>query len=268
MCIIDVHMVDKSFAKNISSFLHSLGLSPEEASLYLSMVKHGTSTPLQLSRYTGINRTKVYRTLDVLTAKKLAIQEINSNSTSVTAASTERIEELVRHKQRIAAQLSHHYSDVARALTMMSAERHADTKVRFYRGKSGLEQMIWNVLKARSEVVGYTCRDLDDFVGEKFMNEFVSEFIRRNLHMRDVYGPGYVKSVHKLHDWAGHVSSRYIPNSVLSIPHQMDIYDDIVTFYNWHEGEVFGVEICSEKVALHQKQLFELVWEKSVPHEG
>ena len=54
--------------------------------------------------------------------------------------------------------------------------------------------------------------------------------------------------------------SRYLPSSILSIDHQTDIYDDVVAFYNWHEGEVFGVEIYNDKVASMQRQIFEILW--------
>ncbi|MBI5452275.1 hypothetical protein HY945_02345 [Candidatus Gottesmanbacteria bacterium] len=40
----------------------------------------------------------------------------------------------------------------------------------------------------------------------------------------------------------------------------MDIYNEIVSIYHWHEGEIFGVEIYNEKVANMQRQLFEMVW--------
>lgn len=256
-------MVDNSIYKNLTDFLCSLGLTREEALIYVSLSEHGTSTPLQLARYTGINRTKVYRTLDDLADKKLVIVEIAEHSTTVTAAPLERIEDMVRSKQQRVAKLAQNYPDMARMLASLGVQKQADTKVRFYRGKKGLEQMIWNVLKARSEIVGYTYRDLSDFVGTKFMDDFAHEFVRRNLTMRDIYGDEYRRSAHESQDWDGHIESRYLPDNILTIPHQMDIYDEVVSFYNWHEGEVFGVEIINPKVAFHQKQLFELVWEKA-----
>jgi hypothetical protein len=44
-----------------------------------------------------------------------------------------------------------------------------------------------------------------------------------------------------------------------------DIYDDIVSYYNWHEGEVFGVEIYNKHVANAQRTFFEMLWAKSKP---
>lgn len=258
-------MVDNSVSKQITTYLRGLGLTNEEASIYVALTEHGSSTPLRLSRFTGINRTKVYRTIESLAKRKLAAVEIDHHSTRVTPSDLTQLSNLVRHKQQRAAQIAHDFPEIEQQLASLGATQSADTKVRFYRGRHGIEQMVWNVLKAHSEIVGYTYRDLSDFVGETFMDEFVSEFVRRNLTMRDVYGDEYVKSEHTHYDWMGHVKSRFISDHILTIPHQMDIYDDVVTFYNWHEGEVFGVEIRNEKVSSHQRQLFELAWGKATP---
>lgn len=54
--------------------------------------------------------------------------------------------------------------------------------------------------------------------------------------------------------------SGYIPSALLNFNHQVDIYNNVVSFYNWHEGEVFRVEIYNDKIARMHKQLFEIVW--------
>ncbi|EKD96520.1 MAG: hypothetical protein ACD_24C00009G0001 [uncultured bacterium] len=40
----------------------------------------------------------------------------------------------------------------------------------------------------------------------------------------------------------------------------MDIYNDVLALYNWHKGEVFGVEIYNDKITAMQKQIFEVLW--------
>lgn len=42
----------------------------------------------------------------------------------------------------------------------------------------------------------------------------------------------------------------------------MDIYNDVVAYSNWHRGEVFGVEIYNQQVAMFQKQMFEIIWQQ------
>ncbi len=249
--------------QELRGYLQKFGLTSDEASVYLELLEKGQGTPLSISRLTGVNRTKVYRLIDQMEKSKLVVQEIRDKTTMVSPAPIERVEELLKQKQGVVAELSKNWSEAATMLSQMQASRQAETKVKYYKGKSGIEQMVWNVLKAKKEILGYTFRDLSHFVGAKFMNSFVEEFKLRNLKMRDIYSDEYLASQPIDNNWAGKIDSRYLPGNILAIPHQMDIYDDVVTFYSWNEGEVWGTEIYNPKVAQMQKQLFELAWEKA-----
>jgi hypothetical protein len=55
-------------------------------------------------------------------------------------------------------------------------------------------------------------------------------------------------------------SWRYLPDSVLHLNHNMDIYDDTIAIYYWEENDVFGVEIQNQKIADTQRSIFELLW--------
>lgn len=247
----------------LKRYLEKLGLTPDEAAVYLELLEKGEGTPLSISRLTGINRTKVYRLIEQMVESGLVVQEIRENSTMVSPAPIERVEELLKQKQGVEAELSKNWGEAAHMLSQMQVSHQAETKVKYYKGKSGIEQMVWNVLKAKNEIVGYTFRDLSHFVGAKFMDQFVFEFKRRNLKMRDIYSDEYKASEPVDSDWGGKIESRYLSGKILAIPHQMDIYDDVVTFYSWNEGEVWGTEIYNPRVAQMQKQLFELAWEKA-----
>ena len=244
-------------------YFSELGIPENEARVYLSLLEKGSGTPLTISRSTGINRTKIYRLLETMQTRKLISLEVDQNTTRVSPAPIERVEELLKHKQLAVTELSKNWNEAATMLDQMQASHQAETKVKYYKGKSGIEQMVWNVLKAKDEIVGYTFRDLSHFVGEKFMKDFASEFKRRNLRMRDIHGDEYLSSTPIDNEWGKNMNSRYLPTKILAIPHQTDIYDDVVSFYSWNGSEVWGTEIYNEKVATMQKQLFELAWEKA-----
>ena len=124
--------------------------------------------------------------------------------------------------------------------------------------------MVWHTLRATHEVGGYTYRRLEEYLGNEFMEDWRDSFIRKGLIMRDIYSDEYLESRNssppRLSYPAKHFISRYIPNKTFKINLQMDIYNDVVAQYNWHEGEVFGVEIYNVKTAEFHKQLFEIVW--------
>lgn len=255
-------MVNNIDNKELKQYLRLLGMTAEEAVVYLDLTSHGESTPLLIARRTGINRTKVYRVVEEMAREKLVEVEVGNKTTLVAPAPVEQLQRRLVQKQQRVAMLASGWANAVERLEQLGVQEKAETKVKYYKGKAGIEQMVWNVLSAKGEVVGYTVRDLSYFVGEKFMQEFVAEFKRRNLRMRDIYGDEYKQSKPVQYNWGGRVVSRYVQKKVLAIPHQMDIYDEVVTFYDWVGGEVWGTEISNPKVAIMQKELFELAWEK------
>lgn len=194
---------------------------------------------------------------------------MDEHTTRAIATSPDRLAEVLRAKQERIASLTNHFDEIKSTLLGYANAQQHDTEVKYFRGSAGIKQMIWNVLKAKNHIVGYTYRDLNELTGVKFARDFYEEFIRRNLYMRDIYSDTYKQSLPQASEilesipgWNDHCTSRYIAESILPIPHQMDIYDDTVSIYNWHEGEVFGVEIHNEKVATFQRSLFEIIWKK------
>ena len=272
-CIIVVQLVNNMENTKIINFLRRLGLSKEEALIYLVLTEQGICTPLTLSRTTKINRTKVYRTLESMQKKQLVQEEVLEHSTQYSPAPVEQVKRILKSKQERVVELARDMTQIEDELAQLGAKKEADTKVRFYRGREGIRQMVWSVLKAKTEIVGYTHTSFEKAVGGKFVAEFYEEFLRRNLKFREIISDSYLNSV-KAEDetkqdyrnnpkWESNLVARYLPENVLSTPHQMDIYDDVVSFYRWEDGEVWGTEIYNPHVASMQRQLFELAWERA-----
>jgi hypothetical protein len=249
--------------QELKLYLRKLGLGGDEAEIYLDLCEHADSTPLLIARRTEINRTKVYRIIEEMVQEKLVEIEVGAKTTRISPSPIQQLELKLQEKQRRVAELTQNWRVIQEQLGGLAGAQGAETKVKYYKGKSGIEQMVWNVLSAKSEIVGYTTRDLSDFVGEKFMGDFVSEFVRRKLSMRDIYGDEYLGSHHTQYGWGERVQSRRVKSEVLTIPVQMDIYDETVSFYHWVNEEVFGVEIINPLVAQMQKQLFAIAWDKA-----
>lgn len=249
-------------------FLRRLGLGKEEGEIFLLLSERGPLTPLEISRISGINRTKVYRTLEDMCERQLATEEVQENSKKYISAGEDKLHKLLKERQTRIAELSEKFPIVSAALSQLKKKDQQDTKVLYYRGAKGVSQMIWNELRAKKEIVGYSYRAIETVAGAKFANDFYQEFVRRNLTIRDLYGEEYQRSLKNIKRAATHdnperinnIKSRFISEKVLEIPLQMDIYNEVVAMYSWQNQEVFGVEIYNGKVAKLQRQLFELAW--------
>ena len=270
-------MMNKERKDSTLEYLRLLGLSPEEAQIFWTLTVMGPLTTLELARKTKINRTKVYRVVDIMGSRRLVKEIKDQYTTRIEAESAERLQEMLKETQTKTRMLSNKFEVVMGDLAQLSAKERSDTAVHFYRGPEGIKQMVWNTLKATSEIVGYTYLSFESAVGEEFVEEYYAEFYRRNLRMRDILSDNYLRSMressqspktYRLHpNWRTHIDSRYIGEKELPIPHQMDIYDDTVGIYSWQEGEIFGVEIKNPKVAAFQRSLFEQTWSMAKPRE-
>lgn len=250
-------------------FLSLLGFSPEEITLYLTLAQKGTLTTLELSRASGISRTQVYRIVENLKTKGVVEELIDEHRHLAKAVEVTELLRLVKERAHQSQQLEDLFPQVQQLLQGQIGENQADTKIVFYRGKQGLRQLIWHTLRAQKEVVGYTYRSIEEHIGQDFMIDWRDSFVRKGLLLRDIYSEEYLTSRRQLPWPIGlpktNFQSRFIPQKLLRVNLQMDIYNDVMAQYNWHEGEVFGVEIYNRKIADFHRQLFEIVWKSGKP---
>lgn len=252
--------------KTLQQFLFKLGLSEEETVIFITLIQNNQLTILTLARLTGINRTKIYRLVERLEQLGIIQEIIEEHKRYLKTISLNKLELLVSQKEEELRYLRSILPQITSIVPNISSLSQPNTRVIFYRGIEGLKQQGWNTLSANKECVGYTYRVWTEIVGVKFASQWRDEWIRRKLHFREIYSDEYFMSKKQNPKLKGftypsdYFEERYIPAKILNINHQMDIYNDVISIYNWHEGEVFGVEIYNEKVANMHKQLFEIVW--------
>lgn len=252
-------MVDQK----LIDFITKLGIEPEGAKIYLSCVGKGALTAQEISKSTNIPKTTIYRRAEELKKRGIFEEQIDEYKRKFLAVNPSLLELLILKKEAEAKQLRAELPEIAKTLLGQAQNSDPETKVLFYRGKDGIQQMNWNALKAKEEICGYTYRAWEEIVGKEFIEKFLDEYTRLNFSVRELHSDSLKKSwentKYKHYNWP-RWQDRYIDPKILDINHQMDIYNDVVAIYNWHDGEIFGVEIYNEKVAKMQKQIFEVLW--------
>jgi len=253
--------------EEIRKFLVQLGLESYEIDIYLILVQKGIQSPLEISRHTGINRTKVYRRIESLKKSNLIQEMIGDRGVMYKASDFSNFEFLVREKQDEINKISSRIKEIKMLFSATIGMNEPETKVLFYRGIEGIKQMIWNTLRSDGEVIGYSYRPISEVVGLEYAIKWEKEFIVRGLHLRDIYSDEYMKATSQLeiissHDEShkDHFSSKYVSSKSLDINYQTDIYNDVVSYYAWHDQDIFGVEIYNARVAKLQHQIFNLLW--------
>jgi hypothetical protein len=253
----------------LQAYLQKLGLRPETASVYLALQAYGSQTISELARRSGVERVQIYRLMDELKASGLIEAEVHYKRTLLKAAPIANLQLLVTKKEQELAELQRNLPMITKCFKGESAES-ATTKVRFYEGADGLKQMIWNQTKGISENLSILYDNMQHNTGLAFFSRWVRHCNERSCKFRGIIGDHFVTSqqtwyARHQNERLAHWESRYMPEHLFPITHSTVIYGDVTAYFNWKDGEIFGIEIYNQQIADAQRQFFEMLWRQGVP---
>jgi len=259
-------MVDKfDIVKN----LNILGLANEEAELYLLLTSKDSYSILELSKESHIPRTTVYRICQKLVEKKFAEWIVDEyNFKKIRAVRPSKLTSLIAETKSLLEIKEKSLQDL-QAMIADTPSKIPSTQVRFYEGKEGMQQVMWNALSAEKETIGYSVYGRREVVGEAFNSKFVQEFRMRKLRDRTVINEEGREYLKKYFSPAWHQQNagdiRFIPQKRFFIKGDITIYNNIYAVCFWREGEVVAFEVESPLFVQNQKSIFEILWGVAKP---
>lgn len=243
--------------------LSLLGLTDKQIEIYLLLLKQGITSLLELSRQSTINRTTIYRIVEDLKKLNLVEEILDDRGAKVKAVKPENLQLLLAQKETELDELKNHLPDLISDLSAIKDRPSPSTQVVYFRGLNGLKQLLWNILKAKGESVGYGYADWNQSVGREFAEKLRQERVNRKICDREIQN---IDQLGPMSEWTNIKNydqvyqTRYIPKSVIDIKHDTYIYNDVFTFFNFYHEEMFGIEIHNAEIAKTQKQIFEVLW--------
>jgi transcriptional regulator TrmB len=253
----------------LREYFEKLDLDQDVARIYLNLREYGPQNLLQLSRSSNIERTRLYRLLDTLTSSHLIETDEEYKRKIYRAAPISNLQILLARKEQ-------EIVDLRVGLLKLQDDYEADsiysplTHVQFYRGVDGLKQMLWNEARTKGENLSILLENMQNSTGKNFFERWVELCNENDIPTRSIVSDHFLSTQkdwyarhdnERLKDWKG----RYISKDILQITHSMVIYDDVVAFYNWKDGEVFGIELHNQEIAATQRSLFEILWQQGKP---
>jgi sugar-specific transcriptional regulator TrmB len=248
---------------DIKQKLNLLGLSDKQAEIYLLLLKQGITSLLELSRRSTINRTTIYRIVEDLKKLNLVEEVVDDRGAKVKAIKPENLQLLLTQKETELDQLRNNLPDLISDLSAIKDKPSFSTQVVYFRGQNGLKQLLWNILKAKGESVGYGYADWNQSVGREFAEKLRQERVNRKIYDREIQNTDQAGPMSKwtsVKDYNQVYQARYIPKSVIDIKHDTYVYNDVFAFFNYYQEEMFGIEIHNAEIAKTQKQIFEVLW--------
>lgn len=248
----------------VRAYFFKLGLSSEIADIYLALHAHGRQTISELARNSGVERTRIYRLMNELISNNLIEVESRYKRSIISAAPVNNLQILLAKKEQELQELRGGLHSLQQALVENSSRSPA-TKVQAYQGTDGLKQMFWNQTRSTTENLSILYENMQSSTQLAFFERWVKATDARKMKSRSIISDNFVRSQqdwYKKHTnkrmsyWEG----RYVPDGIFPITHSTTIYNDVTSYFNWKDGEIFGIEIHNQEIADAQRQFFEMLW--------
>lgn len=255
----------------IRAYFFKLGLAPEIADIYLALHAFGPQSISALARNSGVERTRIYRLEESLLDSGLIEVEKEYKRSIFKAAPITNLQILISKKEQEVRDLQSELQDLHRELNH-NALTSPTTRVQFYQGTEGLKQMFWNQTKGsnKKENLSILYENMQIRTKSAFFERWVAACNDKDLRFRGIISDNFIKTQQ---EWYGTYSnerlknwdSRYVSDALFPITHSMIIYDNVLAYYNWKDGEVFGIEIHNQEIADAQRLFFEMLWLQAPP---
>ncbi len=256
--------MSSSDLRTIRDYFSKLGLSSEIADIYATLQSYGQQTISELARHSGIERTRIYRLIDELRASNLVEIETRYKRSVFTAAPITNLHVLLARQEQELSELRNELQDLQQIFPISSLQSPA-SKVQAYRGTEGLKQMFWNQTRSKSDCNSILYESMQVLTQRTYFERWAKAICERKIKSRSIVGDNFIRTQqdwYKKHtnermaDWEG----RYIPAAIFPIAHSTVVYDNVTAYFNWKDGEIFGIEIHNQEIADAQRRFFEMLW--------
>ncbi len=238
--------------------LKEIGLSPNEAKIYETLVKAGQSTVQQISDKSKVHRRNVYDSLSKLTAKGLVSESFIKGEKIFKATAPTRLLDLLKEKE---AKLNQAIPDLEKEYN----KKPEEVEAYFYKGIEGFKNYLKLILETKETVhfIGAKAFWLDQRL-QFFLPHFEKERKKLGIKFKHIFDneiktkrPEILKLVGKPYKF---LPKEYSSNTAV------DIFGPyVVTFVGVKPGELFEDPLMfvlkNQMLADGYRKYFKFIWD-------
>ncbi len=232
------------------SILLQIGFSPEEATVYLALLKLGETTATRIATETNTYRTNIYRTLESLISKGFASTVIKNNVKYFSAASPKKLQDAQLEKQKA-------LEKIIPELENLFAKKNDEFKVEVFSGREGLVTVLKFILREKHDY----CVFGEEGQFEKEFPIFFKQLLRDVVHLKIHERVLSKESLRGKIILTKNTSIRYLPDEYFS-PTATVIFGDKTAIFHWKEPQ-HAILITSKAMAQSYKSYFEALWKNA-----
>jgi len=240
--------------QHLLTTLEDLGLTENEAQVYITSLSLGPTTVLNIAKSTHIRRTTVYTIIETLKNKGLMHIEPHGFKQLYTAEHPDKLESMLHTKK-------YNLDRLLPELTSLYNLKGGESTLRYYEGLESIKTIYDSVLTSMKPGDDYlVISDVETFftMDPVYFENFLQKRIAANIHARLLvthskraeYMKQYAKNMH--HEIKILPEETQLSVDVMITPQQVVIFN--------LEQPLSAIQIINNTTIKFQQQMFEMVW--------
>lgn len=253
--------------------LRRLGLSNNQAVIYLLLIEHASLRIQEIVNRTKVPRSSVYEALRGLFELGIAEEVINDNFKTIRAYPIGSMRHGIDEKILELKRLTKDLDAIEKTLDVKSLTPNTQAALKYYKDRSGARQLYWNTLRATNTVYVYSDWGRGRYVGMKYYEKFVAESRARAIKEKVLINPtaAALESI-RTYTYPGSPISRTRLQDIRAVdPSSIKIKGDTL-IYNETYAQIYlkniaihGFEVNSPEFVESQRSIFETIWKTATP---
>jgi len=229
------------------SKFQKLGFNPNEAKVYLSLIKIGSSKAGAISKHAGLDRSSTYNSLHSLLQKGLASYVIIGKTKWFQCSSTDNVLGYLNRKVELAKEFLPQLENIRKQTKLKE-------NVRLFKGFKGVQTVFEDILQHASENLVFGSEGQFSQKMPSFAQRFMQQMKKRGIKVKSI-----VRSFRS--DPTDTKVLRHIPSTTES-PVVTNIYEGKIAIVIWSEiPEAILIE--NQKAAEAYRDYFNFMWKSA-----
>lgn len=235
--------------------LLKIGLTNNEALVYISLLTLGPSLVSSIVDKTKINRTQIYDLLDRLKEKGLISSIIKNRTQIFEAAEPKRILNYIEEKEEKLIEEKKIAKEIVLRLEKIKPKSIQES-VKVYEGKQGIKTVLEDIINSKRDIETYGSDGNFTKILDYYFKHYLKKLERSGIKMKVIFD---YDEKNKPFNWV-FSDVRYLPKEYKS-PTETTIYGEKVAIFVLTENPQV-VLIENKQVADSYRKYFKILWQK------
>ncbi|MFH1291604.1 MAG: helix-turn-helix domain-containing protein [bacterium] len=248
--------------KSIQETLMEYGFDPSEAEIYVILQQNGELDVPTILGKTNLSRASVYDSLNFLISKEFVEYRKQGRRAFYRPSHPTKLFGLIEQKKRESSIIGQEMEQTIRDLTGMYNITQNKPGVRFFEGKEGLIEALYDTLNETGPIYAYIDSDaVDEFtadINKDYIKKRIKKGISKKILALDTPETRKVfkEEINDLTEF------KFLPKEIRPFGTAMQIYGNKISYFTLRENDVIALIIDDPHICQMHKNIFAYFWNK------